>query len=49
MLNIEIKDCRHEVVDKTVRLLSAKNIGDTFLINSWDGDITTYAYEKYGV
>lgn len=49
MLNVEIKDNRICVIDKVIKMLEAKNIGDTFLINSWNGETTTYAHKKYGV
>lgn len=49
MLNIEIKDGREEVVDRVMAELVRYNIGDRFLINSWNGGITTYAHRKYGV
>jgi len=49
MLNVEIKDNRKEVIDKVIKRLSQMNFDDTFLINSWNGETTTYAYKKYGV
>lgn len=49
MLNLEIKDGRRAVVDAVLSMLERRGIGDCFLINSGDGEITTYAHQRYGV
>ena len=48
-LNLEIKDFRKEVVDETLKLLQKMNMGDDFVIASFDPAITTYAQKVCGV
>ena len=49
LLNIEIKDYRTCVVDKTVRMLNDFGLADTYVIACFNADITTYAHKAFGV
>ncbi len=49
LLNVEIKDYRTCVIDKTIKMLEDYKLTDTYVITCFDADVTTYAHEKYGV
>lgn len=49
LLNIEIKDYRPFVVDRTIAMLDEFGLADTFVIACFDSSVTTYAHERYGV
>lgn len=49
LLNVEIKDYRESVVDKTISMLEEYHLSDKYVITSFCANITTYAHEKYKV
>jgi len=49
LLNIEIKDMRTKVVDRAVRMLFEYGLEGSFVIASFDANMTTYANKVYGV
>lgn len=49
LVNVEIKDYRESVVDKTIQMLKDYQLSDRYVITCFNADITTYAHKKYGV
>jgi glycerophosphoryl diester phosphodiesterase len=49
LLNVEIKDYRISVVDKTIKMLEDYKLTDTYVITCFDADVTTYAHKNFGV
>lgn len=49
LLNVEIKDYRTCVIDKTIKILEEYRLTDTYVITCFDANVTTYAHKKYGV
>ncbi|WP_281532188.1 glycerophosphodiester phosphodiesterase [Anaerocolumna aminovalerica] len=49
LLNVEIKDYRTCVIDKTIKILEEYKLTDTYVITCFDANVTTYAHKKYGV
>lgn len=49
LLNVEIKDYRTCVTDKTIKMLEEYKLTDTYVITCFDANVTTYAHKKYGV
>ncbi len=49
LLNVEIKDYRTSVIDKTIKLLEDYKLSDTYVITCFNADVTTYAHKEYGV
>lgn len=49
LLNVEIKDYRECVVDKTIKMLEDYKLTNKFVITCFNSDITTYAHKTFGV
>lgn len=49
LLNVEIKDYRTCVIDKTINMLEDYKLTDTYVITCFDAKVTTYAHKNYGV
>ena len=49
LLNIEIKDDRTSVIDKTIQMLEEYKLTDTYVITCFNAEVTTYAHKVYGV
>lgn len=49
LLNVEIKDYRLNVVDKTIKMLEDYKLTDRYVITSFSADVTTYAHKSYKV
>ena len=48
-LNVEMKDYRPETLDRTIKTLEKYGFHYRYVIACFYGDVTTLAYEKYGV
>lgn len=49
LLNVEIKDARKEVVDKTIKMLEQNGMTNRFVITSFDARVLRQAHREYGV
>ncbi len=49
LLNVEIKDYRLCVVDKTIKTLEEYKLSDRYVITCFNADVTSYAHQRYGV
>ncbi|MCI8632259.1 MAG: glycerophosphodiester phosphodiesterase [Lachnospiraceae bacterium] len=49
MLNVEMKDYRPQVLDRTIAMLADYGLSDQYVIACFDCRVTTYAHERYGV
>ena len=49
LLNVEIKDYRSEVVDKTIKMLNDYKLSDRYVLACFNADVTTYAHREYRV
>ncbi|HKL80000.1 MAG TPA: glycerophosphodiester phosphodiesterase family protein [Mobilitalea sp.] len=49
LLNVEIKDYRLSVVDKTIKMLNDYNLSDSYVLACFNAAVTTYAHKEYRV
>lgn len=49
LLNVEIKDYRKDVIDKTIKMLEDDKLAETYVITCFDADVTTYVHKEFGV